>query len=495
MTVILIALPLIAAVLVGFLPLPHSTGQRLALLACVAELVVAAIAIVRFTVGGGTQFVTDRLWINNFVGNADVRFHVALDGLSLFMAALTAVGVLAAMWSATQAGRERPRAYAGLLLLLQAALMLLFTARDLVLFYAGWEIMMIALFVLMGVWGRAGRRFATLQFVIYSLIGSLLMLVAIATLGVKGGSFDLATLAGQSRDSVWLFLAFCAAFCIKAPLFPLHGWLPAAYRESTPEVTALLSGVVSKAGAYGLLRFAIPLFPATAHDWRWLFLGLGLAGLLYASIVAFRQPDARGVVAYSSLGQMNLIVIGIFALNSNGYAGAVFQMVNHGVVSLAAFLLIGLVELRTGSDAFRGLGGLANRRPVMSTVLLVTALFALAVPGSSVFVSEIYILIGAFQQQALLGAAAALAIVLAAMYMLRWYSALAHEGDGERVTEQTPDLRLSELVLAVPLIAILLTMSIWPFGVMERIGTPPAAALYQAQSAGSVQLGTPVSYP
>jgi NADH-quinone oxidoreductase subunit M len=491
----MILLPLIAAFVVGFAPLPRAAGEGLALLAALAELVLAAIAVVRFDIGGGSQFVTNRLWINNFVGLADVRFHVAMNGLSLFMVALTAVGVLSAMWAAVYAHRERPRAYLGLLLLLQAALVLLFTARDLVLFYVGWEIMMIALFVLMGIWGRSGRRFATLQFVIYSLIGSLLMLVAIATLGVQGGSFDLATLAAQRHESVWLFLAFCAAFCIKAPMFPLHGWLPAAYRESTPEVTALLSGVISKAGAYGLITFAVPLFPATAESWKWLFLGLGLTGLLYASLVAFRQPDARGVIAYSSLGQMNLIVIGIFVLNDNGYTGAVFQMVNHGVVSLAAFLLIGLVELRTGSDAFRSLGGLANRRPVLSTVLLIAALFALAVPGSSVFVSEIYILIGAFQEQALLGATAACAIVLAAMYMLRWYSALAHEGDGELVTPQTPDLRPAELVVAVPLILVLLAMSAWPFGVMERIDQPATAIQSHFGSVPGDQMGTPVNYP
>ena len=272
-------------------------------------------AIVSFDVGGGIQDVTNSVWISDFVGTADVRFHVGLTGLSLFMVALSAVGVAAAMWTAIPADRERLRVYVSLLLLLEAALMTLFTARDLVLFYVGWEVMMIALFVLMGVWGGAGRRYATLQFIIYSLLGSLLMLVAIAALGVEGHSFDLAVLSAQGRDSAPMFLAFAAAFCIKAPMFPLHGWLPAAYRQSTPEVTALLSGVVSKAGAYGLITFAVPLFAKTAYDWRWLFLGLGLAGLLYASLVAFRQPDARGVVAYSSIGQMNLIVIGIFALS------------------------------------------------------------------------------------------------------------------------------------------------------------------------------------
>jgi NADH-quinone oxidoreductase subunit M len=240
-------------------------------------------------------------------------------------------------------------------------------------------------------------------------------------------------------------------------------------------VTALLSGVISKAGAYGLIVFAVPLFPSVAHDWRWVFLGLGLAGLLYGAIVAFRQPDARGVVAYSSLSQMNLIVIGIFAFNANGVTGAILQMVNHGVVSLAAFLLIGLVELRAGSDGFRVLGGLSNKRPVMSTVLLIAALWALAVPGSGVFVSELYILIGAFQQQAVLGGAAALGIVLAAMYMLRWYSALAHERNGERVFDDTPDLRVSELAIAVPLILILLAMTVYPYGVMRRITSSQVA--------------------
>jgi NADH-quinone oxidoreductase subunit M len=468
-TVALIVLPLAAALVVALAPLDRRTASGLALAAAMAEVVVAAVALVRFDSGGGYQFVTDRTWISNFVFGTSVRFHVGMDGLSLFMVALTVVGVAAAIAAGVLAGRARPRAYLSLMLLLEAALVLLFTAQDLVLFYVGWETMMIPLYVLMAVWGGAGRRFATLQFVIYTFVGSLLMLVAIATLGFRYHTFEVPALQAHASGSVWLLLAFAAAFGIKAPIFPLHGWLPAAYRESSIEVTALLSGVVSKAGAYGLIRYGTDMFPGPAHHWRWLFLGLALAGLLYGSLLAFRQADARGVVAYSSLGQLNLIVIGIFAINADGRTGAIFQMVNHGVVSLAAFLLIGLVELRVGTDAFRFLGGLANRRPVMSTVLLIAALYALAVPGSSVFVSEIYILIGAFQRNAWLGAAAALGIVLAAMYMLRWYSALAHEGDGERVSEATPDLRVAELAIAVPLIGLLLAMTAWPQGVMERI--------------------------
>lgn len=469
MTTALIFLPLAGALLVGLLPLPRRLAEQLALLVALTEVILGAVALVGFKVGGGIQYVQNTQWISDFGGVAPIRYHVGMDGLSLFMMLLVAVGIAAAIGAAMLSVRERPRAYLALLLMLEAALVLLFTAQNLVVFYVGWEVMMIPLYVLMGVWGGAGRRRATLQFVVYTLVGSLLMLAAIAVLGVSAHSFELSTLTASPHESTWLFLAFAAAFCVKAPLFPLHAWLPAAYRESTPEVTALLSGVISKAGAYGLLRFALPLFPSVAHDWRWVFLGLGLAGLLYGAIVAFRQPDARGVVAYSSLSQMNLIVIGIFVFNVNGITGATLQMVNHGVVSLAAFLLIGLIELRAGSDGFRVLGGLSNNRPVMSTVLLIAALWALAVPGSGIFVSELYILIGAFQQQAVLGAVAACGIVLAAMYMLRWYSALAHERDGEKVSDETPDLRLPELAIAVPLILILLAMTAYPNGVMRRI--------------------------
>jgi NADH-quinone oxidoreductase subunit M len=465
----LIVLPLAGALVLAILPLPRRITEGLALLVALAECAVGAAALIGFDANGGQQYVENHEWISDFGLNASVRYHVSMNGLSLFMVLLTAVGIAAAVGAAVRLGRERPRAYFALILVLESALVLLFTAQDLVLFYVGWEIMMIPLYVLMGVWGGAGRRAATIQFVVYTLVGSLLMLVAIAYLGVTAGTFELPALVANPHESTWLFLAFAAAFCIKAPLFPLHAWLPSAYRESSPEVAALLSGVVSKAGAYGLITFAIPLFPSTAHDWRWLLLGLALAGLLYGSLVAFRQPDARGVIAYSSLAQMNLIVIGIFAFNTNGSTGAIFQMVNHGLVSLAAFLLIGIVEARTGTNLFASLGGLANGRPMFSTVFLIAALWALAVPGSSVFVSELYILIGAFQQAALLGAAAALGIVLAAMYMLRWYSALAHEDDGDRVPAGMPDLRPGELAIAVPLILLLLALTAYPFGVMDRI--------------------------
>jgi NADH-quinone oxidoreductase subunit M len=472
-TLALLLVPLAAALLVALAPLPRRATEALALGASLAELGLGVIALVQFDTGKGVQFTTDKLWFGDLVSGADVRFNIGMTGLSLFMVLLTALGMFCAIATGVWAGRARPRMFFALLLVLEAALVLLFTARDLVLFYTGWEAMMIPLYVLIGVWGGLERRRATFTFFVYTLVGSLLMLAGVAWVGITQGSFELDRLQSAGITDAGPFFLFAAAFCIKAPLFPLHGWLPLTYRQSSIEVTALLSGVVSKAGAYGLIVWAIPLFPQVARDYRWWFLGLALAGLIYGSLVAFRAPDARGVIAFSSLAQMNLIVIGIFASvagsNTDGVTGAAFQMVNHGVASLAAFLLIGLVELRTGTDLFRWLGGLANRRPVLSTIFLFATMFTLAVPGSSTFVSEFYILLGAFRFEPLLGAAAATGIVLSAMYALRWYSAIAHQTEGERVDPLTPDFRPFELGIALPLVLVLLAMSAWPFGVMERI--------------------------
>jgi NADH-quinone oxidoreductase subunit M len=482
----LLAVPLVAALVLAIAPLGRRWAEGIALMAVLADVALAISALLRFDAGDrGLQLVQDHVWIRDFVGGTDVRYHVAMDGLSLFMVLLTTIGVMAAVATAVWAERERPRAYLGTMLMLEAAVILLFTAQDIVLFYVGWEAMMIPLYILMAVWGGPQRRRTTIQFVVYTLVGSLLMLVGIAVLGIDAGSFQVSgPNAIRPQDSLLLFLAFAVAFLIKAPLFPLHGWLPGAYRQSTPEVTALLSGVISKAGAYGLLRFALPIFPQNAADTRNVFLVLGLIGLLYGSVLAFRQSDARGVVAYSSLGQMSLIVIGIFALNDNGTTGAIFQMVNHGVVSLASFLLIGLIELRVGTDSLRLLGGLANGNPRWNTILLIAALWALAVPGSSTFVSELYVLVGAFQRDAFIGIVGAFAIVLAAMYMLRWYSAIAHGPNGERVPPGTPDLRAGELGIAIPLVLVLIALTVYPFGVMNRVSSafdrlvaPAASAL------------------
>src|SRR5207249_1126252 len=314
---------------------------------------------------------------------------------SLWLVGLTVVVQAAAIAYAFWSGRAGARAYFGLMLLLTAAIVGVFTAQDLLLFYVFWEAMLIPLYVLIGVWGGAGRLGATIKFVIYTMAGSLLMLAAVIVLGLSQGTFDLTATWQSSSD--WLFLGFVAAFAVKAPLFRLHAWLPDAYRESPPEVSAVLSGVVSKAAIYGFIRIAITKFPEPTKDFRTVILVLAAIGLVYGSLLAFRAPDIRGVIAYSSLAQLGLITFGVFAVNDLGLNGAVLQMINHGLITASLFLLAGGIERRAATGEFARLGGFARGRPILATVLMTTGIIGLAVPGSSAFAGEFEVLDGVFR--------------------------------------------------------------------------------------------------
>jgi NADH-quinone oxidoreductase subunit M len=297
-------------------------------------------------------------------------------------------------------------------------------------------------------------------------------------LGLSQGTFDLLEL--RSNGSTWIFLGFAAAFAVKAPLFPLHGWLPDAYRESPPEVSAVLSGVVSKAAAFGFLRIAIPVFPGPTHDLRVPILVLAACGLVYGSLLAFRAPDFRGVVAYSSLAQLGLITFGLFAVNDLGLDGAVLQMVNHGLISATLFLLAGAIERRAATGEFARLGGMARGRPALATVLMTTGIIALAVPGSAAFAGEFTILAGVFRQGWGWAVVGGVAIVLAAMYMLRLISAVLHEGRGVSVSDAALDLRPGELGILVPLVGCLLALSAWPAAITDRsLGDHPRNAVVE----------------
>ncbi|MDX6386270.1 MAG: NADH-quinone oxidoreductase subunit, partial [Gaiellaceae bacterium] len=283
MTTLLILLPLAAALLIWVLPLNDISAGALALLAALAEVGLWIQLLVRYDFNkGGLQFAQQRSWFSDL----HVSYHVGVYGFSVWLVGLTVVAMAAAIAYGFWAGRERLRAYMGLMLFLTGAVVGVFTAQDLLLFYAFFEAMMIPLYVLVGVWGGPGRMGATLKFVLYTMTGSLLMLVSIIVYGLSQNTFDLVQIGQSSSD--WVFLGFVAAFAIKAPIFPLHGWLPDAYRESSPEVAAILSGVISKAGAYGLLRIAITKFPDPVQHYRTPILALAAIGLIYGSLLAFR---------------------------------------------------------------------------------------------------------------------------------------------------------------------------------------------------------------
>jgi NADH-quinone oxidoreductase subunit M len=463
LTSVLIWLPVAGALAVWILPLSRYATGSLAVLVSLAEVGIWIEQAIRFNFGhGGLQFEQRARWIPDLHSS----YHVGVYGFSLWLVGLTVVAMAACTAYGFWVGRDRPRAYFGLMLFLTGAIVGVFVAQDLLLFYAFFEAMLIPLYVLIGVWGGPGRLGATIKLLIYTMAGSLLMLAALIAYGLHGGTFDLVD--GTFSASRWIFLGFMFAFAIKAPLFPFHGWLPDAYREAPPEVTAILSGVIAKAGTYGMLRIAIAKFPDPTGYYRTVILVLAAAALVYGSVLAFRAPDLRGVVAYSSMAQSGLIAIGLFSGTNLGLDGAVLQMVAHGLVSTTLFLLAGTIERRTTTGEFALLGGMARGRPALATLLMTVGIISLAVPGSASFAGEFLILAGAFQRAWWWAAIGAGAIVLAAMYMLRAISAVLHDARGSLVQDEALDLRVGELALIVPLVAALLVISAWPAAISHH---------------------------
>jgi NADH-quinone oxidoreductase subunit M len=462
LTTWLILLPLAGGLVVAALPLPRTATAGLAFLVALMEVGLWIVAAARFDFDdGGLQLGTSREWVESL----GISYSVGFYGFSLWLAGVTVVVSAAAIGYALWIGRDRPRAYHALMLFLTGAVVATFAAQDLLLFYVSFEAMLIPLYVLVGVWGGARRQAATLTFVIYTMAGSLLMLASVVAFGVTQGTFSLVD-SGTS-DNTLIFLGFAVAFAIKAPLFPFHGWLPLAYREAPVEVAAVLSAIVSKTAVYGFLRIGLPKFPEPVEDLTVIVLVLAATGLVYGSVLAFRAPDLRGIVAYSSMAQMGLITLGVFAINDLGLDGAVLLSVAHALVSASMFLLVGMVERRSGTSDLDALGGMARGRPVLATVLLTAGVIALAVPGSATFAGEFLIMAGAYEEGWGYAAVVALGIVLAAMYVLRLISAVLHVRPGPAVRDEALDLRPGELALVVPLVACLLALSAWPALVSE----------------------------
>ena len=463
LTSLLIVLPIVGALVVFVAPLPREGTAALAVLVALIEVGIWIGMLAGFDFSTGQlQDSAQREWF----GDLGVSYHVGFYGFSLWLAGLTVVVGAAAIGFGAWVGRDRARAYFGLMLFLVGAVVGVFASQDLLLFYVFFEAMLIPIYVLVGVWGGPGRIAATVTFVIYTMAGSLLMLASIVVFGLSQGTFSLISSGTSGND--WVFLGFMIAFAVKAPLLPFHGWLRTAYTEAPPEVAALLSGVVSKAAVYGLIWIVLRHFPGPVESWRTVVLVLAAAGLVYGSLLAFRQPDVRGVVAYSSMGQMSLIVLGIFAANDLGVTGAVLHSVSHGLVSAAMFLLAAMLIHRTGTDRFSELGGMAKGRPALATIVLTVGMLTLAVPGSANFAGEFAILAGVFTQGWGYAVVGAVAIVLAAMYTLRLISAVLHRNRGEAVRVESLDLRFGELLLVVPLVVILLVLSAWPASITER---------------------------
>jgi NADH-quinone oxidoreductase subunit M len=473
---ILIWLPLACGVAGAFF---GAQTRRISLAGAVATLGLAIAYIVDYGTGRhGLRHVTDVTWI----AELGIHYKLGVDGLNVLLVGLTALLFAAAVLALNlRAGEDqvpRQRLFFFHMMLGESAVLGAFLAQDLALFVAFFDLMLIPFYFLIGGWGRGPERVrATIKLVIYTLVGSLLMLAAAIATGVlaaqqNGGhiTFVLSQLQALplSRGSQeWIFLFFAAAFLVKMPAFPLQGWLPDGYRAMPTVVLLVFSGVLSKVGAYGFLRIVLPLFPQASAHFQTLMLILALASILYGSAIAFTQTDARLIAGYSSVAQLGFITLGIFALDAQGAQGALLQMVNHGLVVAPIFFIIALLAQRTGgSEDIREMGGIALRAPVLAAIFLVVALATLAMPGSGNFVGEFLILLGVFKAKLAIAAIGFAGVVLASVYALRLFVRSMHNRVGPSVRSR--EIGLRDAAVLAPLVAAILFLALYPQGALKR---------------------------
>ncbi|MDA2937862.1 NADH-quinone oxidoreductase subunit M [Acidobacteria bacterium AH-259-A15] len=425
------------------------------------------------------QFVQDISWFD--VGEVHVRYHVGIDGISLFLVILTTflvpVAVLAS-WSI----EEKVKSYMFFMLLLEVGMIGVFISLDLILFYVFWEVMLVPMYFLIGVWGGERRIYAAVKFFIYTMAGSLLMLAAIISLYFfnEAQNFDLVEITQKlsSGEIVLsplaerlLFLAFFLAFAVKVPLFPFHTWLPDAHVEAPTAGSVLLAGILLKMGTYGLLRFCLPMFPAVSVQLAPAISLLAIIGIIYGALVAMVQPDIKKLVAYSSISHLGFVVLGIFAFNFQSIEGATYQMLNHGVSTGALFLLVGMIYDRRHTHLIEDFGGLAHVMPCYAAFFMVIALSSIGLPGLNGFVGEFLILQGTFLENAGRAAFAASGIVLSAVYMLWMYQRVFMGTLQNEKNLALPDLNWREILILVPIVILALWMGLYSSTFLRKMDT------------------------
>jgi NADH-quinone oxidoreductase subunit M len=502
-------LPLVGAL--GAAVLPRVAGWGWSLLVALADLVLALVLIGQFSSGGkGFQFVEHQPWLPG-VG---VNYALGVDGVNLFLLALNALLTVVAVGASWQVARggDRPRQYFALMMLLSMGMQGVFLATNLFLFYVFWELMLVPAYLLVGMFGGPRRAYAAIKFVLYTVVGSLLMLVGIIAVGAvvsthsgQPYTLDLTALlqASVPHDAqLLLFLAFASAFAIKAGLFPFHSWVPDTYSEAPTAVVVLIAGVMAKTGVYGFVRYCLPLFPDAARQLTPLLSILAVVGILYFALEALVAQDFKRLLAYVSISHMGVIILGIFALNVQGVEGAIVQMVNHGIIIAALFLIAGYIEARTGTRRLADFGGLAARLPWLVTVFFIAALAALGLPGLNSFAGEFLAFLGAFRANVLFGTLGTLVVVPAAWYMLRFFqgvtegpapsggpvgAALAAQDTrggrrGRAAVQQLSDLRLGEFLVLLPLLALIIYLGIAPGVLTARMESTVGGLLGQTEN-------------
>jgi NADH-quinone oxidoreductase subunit M len=424
----------------------------------------------------GWQASIDMAWIPTW----GVRFTLGIDGIALMMVLLTTFIMPLAVLGSWTSIRTKVRSYYALLLILTTGMLGVFLARDLFLFYVMWEVMLVPMYFIIGIWGGERRIYASLKFFVYTMLPSLLMLVAIIYLGIHvrtatgtpDFSYDhvLAVSNMPQKAALWLFAAFFLAFAVKVPMFPFHTWLPDAHVEAPTAGSVILAGIMLKMGTFGFLRFALPLFPGAAMNptIRLIILVLAVIGIIYGALVAMVQPDFKKLVAYSSVSHLGFVMLGIFALTLQSVQGALLIMINHGISTGALFLLVGMIYERRHTRAIDAYGGIARVVPLFAAMLTFVSLSSIGLPGTNGFVGEFLVLIGSFRTYPVLAIISATGVIFAAAYLLWAIQRILFNPLSKPENEHIPDLNRRELALLLPLVAVIIWLGVYPAPVLRR---------------------------
>lgn len=487
--------PLIGAALLMFVPRQqHDTIKGVTLIVSFITMLLS-IAIYQFfdSNATGMQFSVDVPWVMSL----GIHYHMGIDGISLLLIVLTTILTVLCVIASWHSITHGVKGFYISLLLLTSGMIGVFCALDLFLFYVFWEVMLIPMYFIIGVWGGPRRVYAAIKFVLFTMFGSLLMLVAILYIYFQYQTysgeytFDLLKMTGMPlgfREQLWLFGAFALAFAIKVPLFPFHTWLPDAHVQAPTVGSVILAGVLLKMGTYGFLRICMPLFPEATMAYLPYICVLAVIAIIYGALVSMVQRDIKSLVAFSSVSHMGFVMLGMFALNPAGMQGSVLQMLNHGVSTGALFLIVGMIYERRHSRMIEDFGGIAKVMPVFATFLMIFTLSSIGLPLTNGFVGEFLILLGAFKANVTYGVLAATGVVLAACYMLWMYQRVIYGKITKPENEKLTDLTAREKLVLIPLVVLVFWIGIYPSPFLSRIEPAVNQILTQVGRAQTVQI-------